>query len=126
MACVVYMTNKKSGHVYAYESVSYRDPVTKRPKSKRKYLGRVDPITKEFLKDPSGKTSPEAPSGGNHASDASVPVVPKDNPALLNDVKRLEEHVEQLEERVATLTNALDETRALLMSIGQSFSQFNR
>lgn len=45
MSCIVYQTNKKTGVVYAYESESYRDPVTKKPKSKRTYLGRVDPDT---------------------------------------------------------------------------------
>jgi len=38
----------------------------------------------------------------------------------------LEARVEQLEEQITTLTNALDETRAFLTSIGQTFSQFNR
>ena len=49
MSCVVYLKNKKSGHVYAYESVSYRDPVTRQPKSKRTFIGRVDPVTKQLL-----------------------------------------------------------------------------
>ena len=39
----------RTGYEYAYESVSYRDPVTKKPKSKRTYLGRVDPVTREIL-----------------------------------------------------------------------------
>lgn len=49
MACIVYLTNKDSGHMYAYHAVSYRDPQSKKPKSKRTYIGRVDPDTKEFL-----------------------------------------------------------------------------
>ena len=48
IASIVYKTDPKSGYVYAYESFSYRDPVTKRPRSKQKYLGRVDPVTKEI------------------------------------------------------------------------------
>lgn len=49
MSCIIRITNKKTGYTYAYESVSYRDPVTKKPKSKRTYLGRVDPVTNEIL-----------------------------------------------------------------------------
>ena len=49
MSCVVYLTNKKTGYMYAYESVSYRDPVSKKPKSKRTFIGRVDPISKQLL-----------------------------------------------------------------------------
>lgn len=45
MSSTIIITNKKTGQKYAYDSVSYRDPVTKKPKSKRTYLGRVDPIT---------------------------------------------------------------------------------
>lgn len=50
MSCVVYQTNKKTGITYAYESVSYWDKEKKQPRSKRKYLGRVDPETKEIVK----------------------------------------------------------------------------
>ena len=49
MACIVYQTNKKSGYVYAYHAVSFRDPISKMPKSKRTFIGRVDPKTKDFL-----------------------------------------------------------------------------
>ena len=49
MSCIVYITNKKTNTKYAYRSDSYRDPVTKQPKSKRTYLGRVDPITNEII-----------------------------------------------------------------------------
>ena len=45
MACIVYQTNPKTGTVYAYRSESYRDPETKKPRSHRTYLGRVDPVT---------------------------------------------------------------------------------
>ena len=49
MAFIVYQTNKKTGTVYAYRQEAYRDPVTKRPKSKKTYLGRVDPVTKQIV-----------------------------------------------------------------------------
>ncbi len=50
MAFIVYQTNSKTGTVYAYSQEAYRDPVTKRPKSKKTYLGRVDPVTKQIIK----------------------------------------------------------------------------
>ena len=50
MATIVYQTNKKTGVVYAYRSESYRDPITKKPTSRRTYLGRVDPVTKEIIR----------------------------------------------------------------------------
>ena len=42
MACIVYLTDKKSGRRYAYESISYYDKEKKMPRCKRKLLGRVD------------------------------------------------------------------------------------
>ena len=50
MSSVVYQTNKQTGITYAYESVSYWDKEKKQPRSKRKYLGRVDPETKEIIR----------------------------------------------------------------------------
>ena len=49
MSCIVYITNKKTNTKYAYRSESYRDPITKKPKSRRTYLGRVDPVTNEII-----------------------------------------------------------------------------
>ena len=49
MPSIIYKTDKKTGNIFAYRSTSYRDPVTKRPRSKQEYLGRVDPVTKEIL-----------------------------------------------------------------------------
>jgi len=48
MSYIIYLKKDKD-HVYAYQATSYRDPVTRKPKSKRVYIGRVDPITHEFL-----------------------------------------------------------------------------
>lgn len=71
MSCIVYQVNKKTGIKYAYESVSYWDKDKQQPRSKRKYLGRVDPETGEIIRDgksknnsvePSETGSPELPS----------------------------------------------------------------
>ena len=52
MACIVYQVDKKSGTKYAYESVSYWDKEKHQPRSKRKYLGKVDPETGEIIRSP--------------------------------------------------------------------------
>lgn len=49
MSCIVYQTDKKTGIKYAYESFSYWDKEKKQPRSKRKYLGPVDPDTNEII-----------------------------------------------------------------------------
>lgn len=60
MSCIVYQTNKNTGTKYAYLSESYRDPKTGTPKSRRTYLGRVDPETGDII----GK----APRGGRNTT----------------------------------------------------------
>ena len=49
MASIVYRTDKKTGTVYALRSESYRDPVTKKPRNRKTYLGRVDPVTNMII-----------------------------------------------------------------------------
>ena len=49
MSCIVYQTDKRTGITYAYESISYWDKEKQQPRSKRKYIGKVDPVTKEII-----------------------------------------------------------------------------
>ena len=49
MASIVYQIDKKTRAKYAFESVSYWDKDKKQPRSKRKYLGKVDPETGEII-----------------------------------------------------------------------------
>ena len=49
MSCIVYQTDKRTGIKYAYESVSYWDKEKGQPRSKRKYIGKVDPETGEII-----------------------------------------------------------------------------
>ena len=48
-ANVVYRKDKNSGSVYAYEDYPYWDSNKKQSRSKRKYLGKVDPSTGEVI-----------------------------------------------------------------------------
>ena len=62
MGTIVYQ--EKNGSRYAYESISYWDKEKKAPRSKRKYLGRVDPETGEIIKAKTkGKKGAPAPEG---------------------------------------------------------------
>ncbi len=49
MSFILHQKNKKTGVVYAFEVESYRDPETKKPKSRRTYLGRIDPVTNQLI-----------------------------------------------------------------------------
>ena len=49
MSAIVYQKNKKTGVVYAYESVSHWDKEKKQSRARRKCIGRVDPETNEIV-----------------------------------------------------------------------------
>lgn len=91
MGTIVYQ--EKNGSKYAYESVSYWDKEKKAPRSKRKYLGRVDPETGEIIK-AREKREKEAPT-----PDESV-IRQKDE-----EILRLRR---ELEEMTARCADALD------------------
>ena len=79
ISSIVYRTDKKTGYVYAYESFSYRDSVTKRPRSKQVYLGRVDVVTKESL--------PKGQNGKRNRSKSSAKVDELQNQVAANQQK---------------------------------------
>lgn len=70
MAAIVYQTNKKTGVVYAYESVSYWDKEKQQSRAKRKCIGRVDPETQKII--PTRKKKP--PEAGKRKKRGPVPV----------------------------------------------------
>lgn len=49
MASKVFLRNKKSGRTYVYNNISYWDKEEKKPKSKRKCIGHVDPLSGEIV-----------------------------------------------------------------------------
>lgn len=89
MACIVYQIDKKSGAKFAYESVSYWDKEKKQPRSKRKYIGKVDPETGEII-----------PSRS-----AAAPI--KISEADANELIKLRTAVEEKDTKIAELTKQL-------------------
>ena len=115
MSCIIYITNKKNQHMYAYESTSYRDPVTHKPRSRRKYLGRVDPITKEFI-NPRSETrnvsdveSPHDSASANTDSANKVSfVLEKEILKLQTTTSRQQEVIDDIRKEVKELKKLFD------------------
>ncbi|MDR2367215.1 MAG: transposase [Deltaproteobacteria bacterium] len=63
MTSIVLHKDKKTGAYYAYESTCKRDPITKKPKSTQKYLGKWDPETKTVI--PTNRKKSSKKSNGN-------------------------------------------------------------
>lgn len=65
MASIIYQT-QKNGRVYAYSSESYWDKDLKKVRTRKKYLGRYDPETKQIItkQDKASKASTSDPESG--------------------------------------------------------------
>lgn len=101
MASIVYWTNKKNGYVYAYSSVSYWDKEKQSPRSKRTYLGRVDPQTGEIIK-------------GTRKAKAQAKVIKEQSPQdIENEVIRdLRMQVQQLNEEIGKLKTEVQDFKS--------------
>lgn len=104
MACIVYRTNKETGVVYAYRSESYRDPVNKKPRNKRTYLGRVDPETKQIV--------PKAEAGKRNRSKLG-PKQPENvmAPDVADVLARQRQEIEELNQEISILKEQMNSMR---------------
>lgn len=98
MASIVYQIDKKTGAKYAFESVSYWDKEKKQPRSKRKYLGKVDPETGSII-----------PSRGRSSSSHSEEQKPLPDQ---NELASLHHEIEERDETIRQLRKELDELTA--------------
>jgi hypothetical protein len=89
MPTIVYQENPKTHVKYAYESISYWDKDKKAPRSKRRYLGRVDPETGEIIESKRKRKEPEEVPG--------------------QDMAQLMESLEKKDAEIAALKNTLQE-----------------
>lgn len=131
MSCVVYQTNKKTGYVYAYESVSYRDPVTRMPKSKRTFIGRVDPITKELLDPEKAKrlkerrNNPTAASAGKRSNSADrtdvASVTANEKEELVAEIQDLKEMILQQHNVLAKMQKTVETSQKVISALADVF-----
>lgn len=107
MASIVYRTIK--GTKYAYSSESYWDREKKAPRTRRKYLGKVDPdsgeITRVYKKSKQTEKEDVQMAGTS------------EHEALSSELAKLTEEVQQLKEQNATMKAKLMAMKELLDSI---------
>ena len=114
MSCIVYITNKKTNTKYAYRSESYRDPETKQPKSRRTYLGRVDPDTNEII--------PKAEKGKRNRNPIGIDASPVPVQFSENVVPKKSINLDELQRQVELLQKQQDELKSKIKSIDISIS----
>ncbi|MBR2259294.1 MAG: hypothetical protein IJ899_18575 [Blautia sp.] len=120
MSCIVYITNKKTNTKYAYRSESYRDPVTKQPKSRRTYLGRVDPVTNEIIpKAEKGKRNriPVGKDFSESYGQKSVPSKRVNIAELQQQVEYLRKQQDELKSKVANMDISISKIYSLIHDV---------
>ena len=113
MSCIVYQTDKKTGIKYAYESFSYWDKEKKQPRSKRKYLGPVDPDTNEIIyksEEPSRKAS-KSPADSSKTEELKRELAERDG-----IIKSLREEIRKKDLEYKKLAASVEKARIILSS----------
>ena len=104
MPTIVYQENPKTHVKYAYESISYWDKDKKAPRSKRRYLGRVDPETGEIIESKRKRKEPEAVSG-------------QDTEQLMDELRKKDAEIAALKNTLQELTSRYEESLRILNEI---------
>lgn len=123
MAFTLYRTNPSNGVTYAYRAESYRDPVTKKPKSRRTYLGRVDPETKLII--PKGSEGKRNQSKlGDQPANGTMPVETADVIGKLRaEVDQLKKENSILKEQLKAQENKSHSLVQKLQNVITEYSQ---
>ncbi|MCR5502991.1 MAG: hypothetical protein K6F53_08275 [Lachnospiraceae bacterium] len=116
MACIVYQTDKKTGTRYAYESVSYWDREKKQPRSKRKYLGVVDPES-GMISRKRGMTSPEPGMISRKRGMVSPEPDTREDEKETSEILFLRSELEAREKELSEITGRYDRTMNALRAI---------
>ncbi len=105
MSTIVYQVNKKTGVKYAYESISYWDKEKQAPRSKRKYIGRVDPETGEIIKARDAKASALVEESNERIDQLNDVIREKDSEieALQSEIKALNKQIQDLNKKIAKI-----------------------
>lgn len=109
MSCIVYQTNKKTGITYAYESVSYWDKEKKQPRSKRQYIGRVDPETGEIIRKQDKGTRQQDTSDLSEDNDRLQALLDEKDTVIAS----LKEEIENLEKELSQKKEAIEEIKTI-------------
>ena len=111
MASIVYQIDKKTGAIYAFESVSYWDKDKKQPRSKRRYLGKVDPETGEII--PSrGRTVHSEEKASEETT--ILPALYKEIEERDRTIKELRRDLDEVTEKYNQLLTTVQKIRAMV------------
>ena len=120
---IINLYNKKLNVTYVYDSVSYWDKDLKQPRSKRKLIGKRDPVTNEII-----PTSGRGRRQNTDASSENKPVHSDSSVELkyekcLEAIREKDATIQEQKKQIADLQSRL---RACLSAMKQAESLLNK
>ena len=117
MSYIVYKKNKKNGAIYAYRQESYRDPVTRKPRNTRTYLGRFDPETNTIIeKAERGNLKENSGADERNSSQETVRLQ-----TLLThrdeQIRILKEKLAEQEKQIRSLRHSIEKIKTITLSV---------
>jgi len=100
--------------MYAFESISYWDKDKKQPRSKRKYLGKVDPETGEIIPSRGRSTHIADACQGKEAELKSLYNEIKEREAIIDGLRR---EVDEWKAKYGELVSIVQKIRIMTESI---------
>lgn len=103
---IIKQTNKKTGITYVIDSESYWDKEKQQPRSRRKIIGKIDPITGEVV-----PTNPHQKRRSTVTEPASVSASVNTDDEVCTDrvrIRELEKQVSKLQKQKEALLKELD------------------
>lgn len=104
---IIKQTNKKTGITYVIDSESYWDKEKQQPRSRRKIIGKIDPVTGEVV--PTNRHQKRKSTVAEQATASDMEK--SDNEAIIADRTRiieLEKQVSNLQKQKEALLKELD------------------
>lgn len=105
---LVYIHTKQSNVTYVYDSKSYRDPITKQPRSHRKLIGKLDDqgnIVETRKKSGGGSNTTRSASGNVSVTLASVQELINERDQEITSLKRRLEEIEKKLQMISEIVN---------------------
>lgn len=115
---IIRQTNKKTGITYVIESESYWDKEKKQPRSHRRIIGKIDPVTGEVV--PTRQKKRSGPAGRETSQSPSTQ--PAEAYDLNEEIRLRDARISELEQQVARLR---ENKEALLRELALLSAKFS-
>ncbi len=103
---IIKQTNKKTGITYVIDSESYWDKEKQQPRSRRKIIGKIDPITGEVV--PTNRRQKRKSNAAEASSTSAVASADNESLADQTRILELEKQVSKLQKQKEELLKELD------------------